>query len=96
MDPKRFESQLYILDEKSDIYSLGVLFWELTSRSSPFNFKTTTNDHQHIMLGIVNGKRENPVPNTNGKFVALYQSKYKKFIRKRLFYYNQILNYYSV
>ena len=75
VDPKFFENQSYILNEKSDIYSLGVLFWELTSCSSPFNFKTT-ND-RHIMLEIVDGKREEPVPNTNGKFVELYQSKYK-------------------
>ena len=77
MDSKFFESQSYILDEKSDIYSLGVLFWELTSCSSPFNFKTTK-DQEDIMLKILNGKREDPVPNTNGKFVTLYQSKYKK------------------
>ena len=76
VDPKFLENHSYVLNEKSDIYSLGVLFWELTSCSSLFNFKTTRTNDQHIMLGIINGKREVPVPNTNGKFVELYQSKY--------------------
>ena len=44
MDPNNFnvqnhESRTYDLTEKSDIYSLGVLLWELTSCSSPFNFE---------------------------------------------------------
>ena len=78
VDPKFFKNKSYILNEKSDIYSLGVLFWELTSCSSPFNFKTT-ND-RHIMFEIINGKREDPVPNTNDKFVELYQSKCKTII----------------
>jgi hypothetical protein len=65
------ENNSYILDEKSYIYSLGVLFWELTSCSSPFNFKATKDPN--IMLRIINGKREDPVPNTNDKFVELYQ-----------------------
>ena len=30
VDPKIFESKSYILTEKSDIYSLGVILWELT------------------------------------------------------------------
>jgi serine/threonine protein kinase len=79
VDPKFFKSPLYIFNEKSDIYSLGVLFWELTSCSSPFNFKTNDR-HIDIMLEIHNGKREVPVPNTNDKFVELYQSKYKTII----------------
>ncbi|CAB4464988.1 hypothetical protein RhiirA5_435576 [Rhizophagus irregularis] len=42
--------------EKSYIYSLDVIFWELTSCSSPFNIKAT--DDQYIMLKIVNGKEK--------------------------------------
>ena len=88
MDPNNFniqksESQTYDLTEKSDIYSLGVLFWELTSCSSPFNFETENNSL--IMLDIFEGKRENPVPSTNHKFVELYQSKYEIKILSYLF-----------
>ena len=52
-----------------------MIFWELTSCSSPFNFDEE--DNSLIMLNILNGKREKPVPNTNSRFVKLYQSKYK-------------------
>ncbi|CAI2176288.1 10967_t:CDS:2 [Funneliformis geosporum] len=72
MDPKIFENPLYDLNKKSDIYSLGVLFWELTSRSSPFNFETT-GETTSIQIEILNGKREKPIIFTNDVFVKLYQ-----------------------
>ncbi|PKY48183.1 kinase-like protein [Rhizophagus irregularis] len=69
MDPKTFTS--YKINEKSDIYSLGVIFWELTSRSSPFNFETR---HDNVvMLEILKGEREKPIPGTNVKYIELYQ-----------------------
>ncbi|CAI2170435.1 19994_t:CDS:10 [Funneliformis geosporum] len=71
MDPKFLENHSYDLTEKSDIYSLGVLFWELTSCSSPFNFETT--DDTSIQFEILKGVREIPIPTTNGRFVKLYQ-----------------------
>ena len=59
MDPKTLDPKTpYNLTKKSDIYSLGVLFWQLTSCSSPFNFETR-NDHISITLDILNGVREN-------------------------------------
>ncbi|RIA86607.1 kinase-like domain-containing protein [Glomus cerebriforme] len=71
MDPILFNNGSH-LTKKSDIYSLGVLFWELTSRLSPFNFETS-DDHGSIMLKILNGKRENHIRGTNEKFIALYE-----------------------
>lgn len=75
VDPKYFNDTSYKLTEKSDIYSLALIFWELTSCSSPFDYETKKDDL--IMLEILEGKREKPIPNTNGKFVALYESEYK-------------------
>ncbi len=84
MDPKTFDREiidgksLYKLSKKSDVYSLGVLFWELTSGSSPFNFETKINSkhsRHDLMLAILKGGREIPIPDTNDKFVKLYQSK---------------------
>uniref|UniRef100_U9UXB4 Uncharacterized protein n=1 Tax=Rhizophagus irregularis (strain DAOM 181602 / DAOM 197198 / MUCL 43194) TaxID=747089 RepID=U9UXB4_RHIID len=72
MDPKILNAESYDLTEKSDIYSLGIVFWELTSCSSPFNFETN-NEPTKIILKILDGKRENPIPNTNNKFVVLYK-----------------------
>ncbi|CAI2164180.1 8723_t:CDS:2 [Funneliformis geosporum] len=71
MDPKFLENQSYDLTEKSDMYSLGVLFWELISCSSPFNFETTGDTS--IQIEILKGVRELPIPTTNHKFVRLYQ-----------------------
>ncbi|GBB91623.1 hypothetical protein RclHR1_00190036 [Rhizophagus clarus] len=72
MDPKTFNREIsYKINEKSDIYSLAVLFWELTSRSSPFNYENK--DCISLMFSILNGSRENPVPNTNVKFIELYR-----------------------
>ena len=85
MDPQTFNKEiiggkrLYKLSRKSDIYSLGILFWELTSCLPPFNFeaKITSKLSKHtLMTAILKGKRETPIPNTNAKFVRLYQSKY--------------------
>ncbi|UZO02599.1 uncharacterized protein OCT59_021078 [Rhizophagus irregularis] len=78
MDPKFFEPQnrSYGLTEKSDIYSLGVIFWELTSRKSPFDFETKSNDLFEIFkikCDIFNNKREKPISGTNYKFVTLYR-----------------------
>ncbi|UZO03952.1 uncharacterized protein OCT59_024351 [Rhizophagus irregularis] len=73
VDPKILNNvKGYDLNEKSDIYSLGVIFWELTSCSSPFNYETR-NDNASIILKILDGEREKPIPNTNDKFVALYE-----------------------
>jgi serine/threonine protein kinase len=78
VDPKMLDSKKipYTLTKKSDIYSMGVIFWQLTSRSSPFNFENRK-DHASITLDILNGVREEPIPNTNDKFIKLYQRKYK-------------------
>ncbi|GBB97120.1 hypothetical protein RclHR1_02920005 [Rhizophagus clarus] len=83
VDPKMFEkNHQYKLNEKSDIYSMGVLFWELTSCSSPFDYETR-NDHTSLVLGILNGLREKPIKNTNAVFVGLYQKCWRHEPNKR-------------
>ncbi|CAB4493313.1 unnamed protein product [Rhizophagus irregularis] len=58
--------------------SLGVLFWELTSRGSPFNFDTKLRDEiPSVIINILNGVREKPIPDTNAKFVKLYEKCWK-------------------
>ncbi|GES96354.1 kinase-like domain-containing protein [Rhizophagus clarus] len=59
-------------DTKAYIYSLGVLFWQLTSCTSPFSFETRK-DYISITLAILNDAREIPVSNTNVKYNELYQ-----------------------
>ena len=73
MDPKILNDHSYDLTKKSDIYSLAVLFWQLISCKQPFDSETEIG----LKIRIINGKREIPIPNTNDKYVKLYQSKYK-------------------
>ncbi|GES93519.1 kinase-like domain-containing protein [Rhizophagus clarus] len=83
MDPKMLDQQIpYNLTKKSDIYSLGVIFWQLTSCSSPFNFEKRK-DPASITLDILNGAREDPIPNSNTKFVRLYQQCWRNEPDKR-------------
>src|ERR1051325_10906316 len=59
----------YKRNEKSDIYSLGILFWEISSGRTPFlNFNSTFIPHN-----ICGGLRETPVVNTPLKYQQLYQ-----------------------
>lgn len=74
MDPKSFETHSYVLTEKSDIYSLGVILWELTCvHHLIFKIKI---DIIQIKQDIL--KRENPISETNIKLVTLYKSEYNK------------------
>ena len=82
MDPNVLDSKRvsYNLTKKYDIYSLGILFWFLTSHKSPFDFEMGDIDDIGIIrlaILILNGVREKPIPGTNSKFVELYRSKYK-------------------
>ncbi|RIB16644.1 kinase-like domain-containing protein [Gigaspora rosea] len=58
----------YKRNEKSDIYSLGVLFWEITSGIPPFK----TLNHMEIMVKIYNNKREEFIADTPAGYKDLY------------------------
>jgi serine/threonine protein kinase len=81
IDPKIFDRkrnsnnqiQLYSLNKKSDIYTIGILLWELSSGRPPF-----CNEPSDIGLAleILQGLRETPVPNTPKDYVNIYTGKY--------------------
>jgi hypothetical protein len=73
MDPKILNDSSCDLTKKSDIYSLAVLFWQLTGCRPPFESEIDPG----LDIRIINGKRETPIPNTNGDYVKLYQSECK-------------------
>src|SRR5256885_14958906 len=69
MEPQCFKNPKYKRDKKSDIYSLGVLFWEISRGRPPF-FNI---DPFFIGQRIRDGKRETPVENTPLEYQQLYQ-----------------------
>ncbi|CAG8666161.1 25692_t:CDS:2, partial [Dentiscutata erythropus] len=64
------EEKVDEINKKSDIYSLGVLFWELTSGVPPFH-----NLHsENIAFKIASGVRENIIDNTPLGYAKLIES----------------------
>ncbi|RIB17957.1 kinase-like domain-containing protein, partial [Gigaspora rosea] len=58
----------YKRNKSSDIYSLGVLFWELSSGIPPFKKTDPTN----IAISVIDGIREAPINGTPVDFVYIY------------------------
>ena len=58
----------YSLNEKSDVYSIGVLLWEISSGQKPFKDKS---DYS-LIVQIPRGLRESVVPNTPEYYVKVY------------------------
>ncbi|RGB37951.1 kinase-like domain-containing protein [Rhizophagus diaphanus] len=74
IDPKRFNNldsiQVYKLDKKCDIYSVGVLLWEISSGKPPFYTRETN----CLAMNILQGLRETPIlePDIPSDYVKLY------------------------
>ncbi|KAF0551475.1 kinase-like protein [Gigaspora margarita] len=69
------ESQCFVnprhkRDKKSDIYSFGVILWEISSGKPPFQNIETTSMISHIFQG----KREVPIKDTPSKYIELYKN----------------------
>ncbi|GES88023.1 kinase-like domain-containing protein [Rhizophagus clarus] len=68
IDPKKFSIQPYSLDKKSDIYSIGVLLWEISSGHPPFEGIPPFS----LIVRISQDFRETPVLDTPTTYVNLY------------------------
>ncbi|CAB4395664.1 kinase-like protein [Rhizophagus irregularis] len=75
VDPQVMGDMKHKPDKRSDIYSFGVLMWELSSCKSPFHDTPFGNGNQVLltMAIMVRKTREQPVPNTPEEYVQLYQ-----------------------
>ncbi|CAI2186193.1 5668_t:CDS:2 [Funneliformis geosporum] len=80
IDPKSFNrrsdndnntSQQYILNQKSDVYSVGVLLWEISSGRPPFYVEGEKYDIG-LAIEISQGLREKIVPSTLREYSNIY------------------------
>jgi serine/threonine protein kinase len=77
LDPKTFNGHRnYSLNEKSDVYSVGVLLWEISSGRSPFCNESYDIGIGGLAMNILQGLRETPVLNTPKEYVKIYSGKY--------------------
>ena len=75
IDPKKFSTKSYSLNEKSDVYSVGVLLWEISSGKQPFYIPGEQYDIG-LALEISQGVREKPIPGTPEDYIKVYTGKY--------------------
>ncbi|CAB4396025.1 unnamed protein product [Rhizophagus irregularis] len=71
IDPKKFDirDEEYSLNEKSDVYSIGVLLWEISSGKLPFyNFTYNVG----LAIRIFEGQRENIIEGTPADYSNIY------------------------
>ncbi|CAB4397294.1 unnamed protein product [Rhizophagus irregularis] len=75
VDPKCFnDEQNYVLNKKSDVYSIGILMWQISSGCKPFG---TYNFGAALALAIQNGKRETIIDGTPNEYSRLYKECWK-------------------
>ncbi len=65
----------YKLNPKSDVYSVGVLFWQISSGHKPFYTENGKYD-VNLIMKIKKGQRETIVKDTPIKYSNLYKGKY--------------------
>ncbi|UZO03889.1 uncharacterized protein OCT59_024289 [Rhizophagus irregularis] len=78
VDPKIFNrrnnnqtTQIYSLNEKSVVYSIDVLLWEISSGQPPFYVEGQEYD-VGLALEILQGLRETVVPDTPENYLKIY------------------------
>ncbi|CAB4417904.1 unnamed protein product [Rhizophagus irregularis] len=75
VDSKSFDIQKnYKLNKKSDVYSIGVLLWQISSGYKPFR---EVDYGVILMLSILNGKREEIIDGTPVEYSTLYTECWK-------------------
>ena len=72
IDPKVLMNNNLKLNEKSDVYSIGVLLWEISSGVPPFHDE---DNDMGLIYGISQGRRETTIPDTPADYANLYTGK---------------------
>ncbi|GBC09267.1 hypothetical protein RclHR1_08720010 [Rhizophagus clarus] len=72
--PKSLNDRNYKLNKRSDIYSIGVLMWHISSGYIPFR---DVGYDGRLILDILNGKREEIIDGTSVEYSDLYEKCWK-------------------
>ncbi|CAB4418116.1 unnamed protein product [Rhizophagus irregularis] len=80
VDPKYFnnkvnDKQNYVLNKRSDVYSIGILMWQISSGHKPFGTYNLLDSD--LALAIQNGKRETIIDGTPNEYSRLYKECWK-------------------
>ncbi len=75
VDPKGLNDPSYELDKKSDIYSIGVLMWQISSGHQPFPGVSGVDRDVRLSLTILSGTREKTINGTPIEYSNLYKGK---------------------
>ena len=68
IDPECLKDSFnYVRNMESDVYSVGMLLWEISSGRTPFG-----DNYLAIMDVVINGKREKIIEGTQLKYVDIY------------------------
>ncbi|KAF0502926.1 kinase-like protein [Gigaspora margarita] len=67
------------MNKKSDIYSIGVILWEISSEKLPFKDE----DMVTLPFRIKNGLREKSIADTNRKYITIYEQCWQGMQDKR-------------
>ncbi|CAB4398034.1 unnamed protein product [Rhizophagus irregularis] len=78
IDPKylnniKDKSQPYKLNPKSDVYSIGVLLWQISSGHRPFYAENVEYD-ANLIMNIIKGQREKIVKDTPIEYSNIYKA----------------------
>lgn len=72
VDPKSVDDKNYRLNKKSDVYSIGIIMWQISSGRQPFH---TEEYDIGLMCQIKGGKREEIIEGTPTVYSDLYERK---------------------
>ena len=72
VEPKLLQEQSYKKDARSDIYSFGVILWEISSGKPPYDSNNNDLNRNDLIALISENKREKIVTNTPKTYSNLY------------------------